>query len=88
MIRTNITLDAITVSRINEIANFTGASKSEIIRRGVLAYLRALTATDPERGIALEALTRLGAGLIEDGAHPDIAKKKRTRPQSRTKRPR
>lgn len=38
MTRTNITLDDHTIRLIAEISTTTGASKSEIIRRGVVAY--------------------------------------------------
>lgn len=43
MTRTNITLDEATIKLIVAIATTTGASKSEIIRRGVLAYSAELS---------------------------------------------
>ena len=43
MTRTNITLDDHTIKLIAHISDSTGASKSEIIRRGVVAYALQLT---------------------------------------------
>ena len=89
MIRTNITLDARTIGWLQMISTATGASKSEIVRRGVEAYMREM-GRNLQRNLA-QSLEEKGfkldeSGEIVDYTPPAVGKKKAARKRAATRK--